>query len=351
MKIADIMAVKKETLSYIEIRNDIEKGKFQPIYVLMGEESYYIDELESLIVSHALTPDEKEFNLTIAYGLDADVRVVMNECKRYPVMAERQVVILREAQNNKELDKFKFYAENPLESTILIVCYKHGNIKTTDKATEFLKMLKAKSTGIVFESKKINENNVGRIITDYVVSKGGIIDTKAVSMLKDFVGTDLARIFSEVDKLFVLLGNNKQITPEIIERNIGISKDFNNFELEEAIRSKNALKAYQIINYFEKNPKNNPTVVTVGLLFSFFSNLLLARTAKVKTEQGIMDAIGTKSSYRAKLFIEAMKYYSTAGCVNVIGYLREFDTKSKGIKSRQNEYSLLRELIYKILHS
>lgn len=342
------MAVKKDTLSYIEICNDIANGKFQPIYVLMGEESYYIDQLEKLIVSKALTIDEKEFNLTIAYGLDTDIRAVMNECKRYPVMSQYQVVVLREAQNNKELDLLRLYAEKPLESTILIVCHKHSNIK----APEFLKELKAKSSGVVFESKKINESSVGQIITDYVNSKGDKIDAKATSMLKDFVGTDLARIFGEVDKLHLILPeNNRHITPEIIERNIGISKDFNNFELENAIRIKNALKANQIINYFEKNPKSNPTVLTIGLLFSFFSNLLLARTAKVKTEQGIMDAIGTKSPYRAKIFIEAMKYYSTAGCVNIIGYLREFDTKSKGINSRQNEYQLLRELIYKILHS
>ena len=342
------MAAKKDTLSYIEICNDIAKGKFQPIYVLMGEESYYIDRIEDLIVSKALTPDEREFNLTIAYGLDTDVRTLMNACKRYPIMSQYQVVIMREAQNNKELDLLRLYAEKPLESTVLIICHKHSNIK----APEFIKELKAKQTGVVFESKKISENSVGQIITDYVNSKGGKIDSKATSMLKDFVGTDLSRIFGEVDKLHLILpDNNKHITPEIIERNIGISKDFNNFELEDAIRNKNALKANQIINYFEKNPKSNPTVLTIGLLFSFFSNLLLARTAKVKTEQGIMDAIGTKSPYRAKMFIEAMKYYSTAGCVNIIGYLREFDTKSKGINSRQNEYQLLRELIYKILHS
>lgn len=342
------MAVKKDTLSYIEICNDIAKGKFQPIYVLMGEESYYIDRIEDLIVSKALTPDEREFNLTIAYGLDTDVRTLMNACKRYPIMSQYQIVIMREAQNNKELDLLRLYAEKPLESTVLIICHKHSNIK----APEFIKELKAKQTGVVFESKKISENSVGQIITDYVNSKGGKIDSKATAMLKDFVGTDLSRIFGEVDKLHLILpDNNKHITPEIIERNIGISKDFNNFELEDAIRNKNALKANQIINYFEKNPKSNPTVLTIGLLFSFFSNLLLARTAKVKTEQGIMDAIGTKSPYRAKMFIEAMKYYSTAGCVNIIGYLREFDTKSKGINSRQNEYQLLRELIYKILHS
>ena len=345
------MAVKKETLSYIEICKDINNGKFQPIYVLMGEEAYYIDQIENLIVSKALTNEEKAFNLTIAYGLDTDIRMLMNECKRYPMMSQYQVVILREAQNCKDkdndLDLLSLYAEKPLESTILIVCHKHSNIK----ATEFLKTLKAKSTGIVFESKKINESQVGQIINDYVESKNGKIESKATAMLKDFVGTDLSRIFSELDKLFVILDENKHITPEIIERNIGISKDFNNFELENALRVKNALKANQIINYFEKNPKSNPPVLTIGLLFSFFSNLLIARTAKDKSEQGIMNAINTKSPYRAKIFIEAMKYYSTAGCVNIIGYLREFDTKSKGINSRQNEYQLLRELIYKILHS
>ena len=342
------MAVKKETLSYIEICNSIAKCEFSPIYVLAGEESYYIDQIEDMIVSKALTNDEKAFNLTIAYGLDTEARTIINACKRYPVMSNYQVIVLREAQNCKELEKLSEYAEKPLESTILIVCHKHSNIK----ASEFTKTLKAKGTGIIFESKKINENSVGQIITDYVTSKGAKIDSKSTSMLKDFVGTDLARIFGEVDKLLLLLsGYNKQITPEIIERNIGISKDFNNFELENAIRVKNALKANQIINYFEKNPKNNPPVLTVAVLFSFFSSLLLARTAKVKTEQGIMDAIGTKSPYRAKIFTDAMKYYSTAGCVNIIGYLREFDTKSKGINSRQNEYQLLRELIYKILHS
>ena len=341
------MAVKKETLSYIEICNNIKKGIFAPIYVLMGEESYYIDQIEDLIVSKALSNEEKAFNLTIAYGLDSDIKNIINACKRYPVMSEYQVVILREAQNNKELELLKEYAEKPLQSTILIISNKHGNIK----APEFVKSIKANSNGIIFESKKIQENHVGPIITDYVTSKGKKIDAKATSMLKDFVGTDLSRIFGEVEKLLMIVENHPTITPEIVERNIGISKDFNNFELENAIRVKNVLKANQIINYFENNPKSNPTVVTLGVLFSFFSNLLLARTAKVKTEQGIMDAIGTKSAYRAKIFIEAMQYYSTAGCVNIIGYLREFDTKSKGINSRQNEYQLLRELIYKILHS
>lgn len=341
------MAVKKEIVSYTQICKDIDRGVFQPIYILMGEETFYIDKLEAKIVDKALTPDEKEFNLSIIYGSDADVKSVISECKRYPAMSKYQVIVLREAQNVKDIDTLKFYAQKPQPSTILVICNKHSNIK----APEFLRELKDKNSGVIFESKKLTENSIGPLITEYVTSKGGTIDDKPNFMLKDFVGTDLSRLYSEIDKLLVLLGNNKRITPEIIERNIGISKDFNNFELENALRTKNALKANQIINYFENNPKNNPTVLTVGLLFSFFSNLLIARTAKVKSEAGIMDQLETKSSYRARVFIDAMKFYSTAGCVNIIGYIREFDTKSKGIKSRQNEYQLLRELVYKILHS
>lgn len=341
------MAVKQDKLSYIQIANDIKKGIFAPIYVLMGEESYYIDTLSEMIVDKALTDDEKEFNLTVAYGMDTDIQGLISTCKRYPAMSKYQVVVLREAQNCDNIDMLQYYAQKPLSSTILIICNKHSNIK----APEFLKALKANDSGVIFESKKISENSVGQIILDYVTAKGLNIDAKSTAMLKDFVGTDLGRLFGEVDKLSILIGKGGKITPEIIEHNIGISKDFNNFELEDAIRHKNALKANQIINYFENNPKNNPTVLTLGILFSFFSNLLLTRTSKDKSENGIMAQLETKSSYRARIFIEASRLYSTASCVNIIGYLREFDTKSKGIGSRQNEYQLLRELIYKILHS
>lgn len=341
------MAVKKETVSYLQLANNIRRKVFAPIYVLMGDEAYYIDKLQKMIVDNALTEDERDFNLSVFYGMDADMREVINTCRRYPAMSKYQVVVLKEAQNSSELDMLKFYAQKPLNSTILIVCNKGGNIK----ATNFITALNAGNCGIVFESKKLREQDVAGVIKAYVKEKGCIIDDKAASMMKDFVGTDVARLVGELDKLALLTGEGRTITPDTVERNIGISKDFNNFELENAIRTRNAAKAFQIVDYFERNPKRNPTVLTVSVLFSFFSNLLLAQTSRDKSEAGIMAQLETKSVYRARIFMEAMRYYNTAASVRIISYLREFDTKSKGINSRQNEYELLRELIYKIMHS
>lgn len=337
---------KKEALSAIQISTEVRKNHFSPIYVLMGEESYYIDYLSELILNRVLTEDERDFNLTIFYGLDSDVKNVISACKRYPVMSQYQVILVREAQMMKDLDMLQHYATQPLKSTILILCNKEGNMK----APEFLKMAKTSDDIVIFESKKITEANAGKIILDYVTEKGCTINTKAISMLKDFIGTDVARLFGEINKLTILLADSKEITPELIEKNIGISKDYNNFELENALREKNAIKAMKIIDYFEKNPKNNPTVLTTSIIFSFFSNLLLVHTSKDKSEHGLMEQLDSKSPYRVKIFMEATRYYSASGCVATIEYLREFDTKSKGINSRQNEYALLKELIYKILH-
>ena len=334
-------------MTYSQLAAEIKKGIFHPIYVLMGEESFYIDDLEEKIVNAALGEDEKDFNLTVCYGVDVDAKEVVSTCKRYPVMAERQVVVLREAQNVSNPDVFKFYAQNPLNSTILVICCKNGNFK----ATEFLKTVKANNVGVVFESKRLDEKNISKVIEDFVVAHGCKIDSKATYMLKDYVGFDVSRLVNEVGKLVILVGVGDTITPDLIERNIGISKDFNNFELENAVRSRNVAKANEIVEYFAKNPKNNPTILTVSLLFSFFSTLLLAHTSKDKTEQGIMAQIDAKSPYRARIFMDAMRFYSTANCVNIISYIREFDRKSKGMQSRQNEYDLLKELIFKILYT
>lgn len=341
------MAAKKEVMTYVQLASEISRGAFHPIYVLMGEEAFYIDDLEARIVAKALGEDERDFNLTVCYGVDVNSREVISMCKRYPVMAERQVVVVREAQNMDDADVLKFYAENPLRSTILVICNKNGNLK----APEFLKVLKAGDAGVVFESKKLNDANVAKVIEDYAKDRGYRIDNKATAMMRDYVGVDVSRLVNEMDKLILLIGKGETITPELIERNIGISKDFNNFELENAIKVRNAAKAFQIIDYFTKNPKKNPTVLTVSLLFSFFSTLLLAHTGKDKSEQGIMAQIDAKSPYRARVFMDAMRYYSTANCVNIIGYIREFDRRSKGMESRQNEYDLLRELVSKILFS
>ncbi|MBR5102740.1 MAG: DNA polymerase III subunit delta [Muribaculaceae bacterium] len=350
------MPPKKDAITYFGLYNEIKNKQFRPIYVLHGEEAYYIDQLMDLIVDTALTEDERDFNLTIAYGLDADIKALIGACKRYPVMSEYQVVVLREAQNvgklnnkgnEKELDLLKFYAQNPLKSTILVVCYKGGKVKSK----EFLDEIKKNDTGVVFESNRLREREVAPTIKSYVTACDCKIDDKSVAMLTDFIGADITHIITEIDKLRILVGKDKQITPELIEQNIGISKDYNNFELEDALASRNAVKAFKIIDYFEKNPKNNPTVVTVSMMFSFFSALLLALTSKDKTDAGLMEQIGTKSGYRIKKLREASRYFNTASCVNILHYLRECDVKSKGRGSRQDSYALLREMTYKIIHS
>ncbi len=338
---------KKEALSATDICKAAKNKRFLPIYVLMGEESYYIDKICSTVLEYALNEDERDFNLTIFYGLETDVKDVISACKRYPAMSEYQVVILKEAQMMDNADMLQYYVRQPLKSTILIICNKNGNLK----APEFMKLAKASDDVVIYESKKITDNNIGKLIVDYCAELGLTINGKAVSMLKDYVGTDLVRLFSEVDKLSLVIKGSKDVTPELIERNIGISKDYNNFELENALRERNVGKSMKIIDYFQKNPRKNPTVLTTGLLFSFFSNLMLVHTAKNRSEQGLMEQLDSKSPYRVKIFVEACRVYSAASCFAAIGYLREFDTKSKGIGSKQNEYDLLRELIFKILNS
>lgn len=346
------MPPKKESVTYIGLMTEISRKQFRPIYVLEGEEAYYIDSLTDKIIDAALDEDEKDFNLTVSYGIDADIRQVISACKRYPVMAQCQVVVLREAQNVRDskengLELFKFYAQNPLKSTILIICNKGGNIK----APEFLKQLKASETGVVFESKKENERSIMDVINKYVASRGCKIDDKSTSMLRDFVGTDVARLFGEVDKLCILVGATKAITPELIEQNIGISKDYNIFELEDAIFTRNREKAFKIIDYFEKNPKNNPVQAVTPFLFNAFANILMVRTAKTGSPDEIMERIGTKSSWRAQKFSAAASRYSTLACVNNIDAIRRFDAQSKGVGSRQNGYDLLRSLMFFILNS
>lgn len=339
---------KKESLSYLQICNNAKNKKFAPIYILMGEESYFIDLISNCVIENALSEDERDFNFMTFYGIESDVRDIISNCKRYPVMSQYQVILVKEAQLLKEPDVLQFYAKDPMESTILIICNKSGNFK----GTETLKIAKASNEIIVFESKKITDKEIGASILGYVKEKGCKIDVKAVAMLKDYIGNDIERLSSEIDKLTLVLSKDKnEITPELIEKNIGISKDYNNFELENAISERNLAKSLRIVKYFQQNPKSNPTVLTTSLLFSFFSNLLLIHTCKDKSEQGLMNQVETKSPYRLRKFMEATRFYSASSCFKSIGYLREFDVKSKGVGSRQNEYDLLEELIYKVINS
>ncbi|MBQ6078666.1 MAG: DNA polymerase III subunit delta [Muribaculaceae bacterium] len=358
------MAVKRDTVTFTTLNKEIKEGKYRSIYILQGEEPYYMERLQQLIIDTALTEDQRDFNLSIYYGNTANVRDVISSCRQYPAFSERKVVVVREAQlipkqpgHKDDFDLFASYAEKPLPSTILVICHKGGALKSKP----FTDALKAAKSGVVFDSNKVKEGrDLEGLIVNYANSLGCNIDTKATSMLADHIGTDIARLFSELDKLSILAEGqsveqeaqgNKSITPLLIEQNIGISKDFNNFELEDALCKRNAEKAFRIVDYFERNPKNNPSVVSVAVLFSFFSNVLLAATARDKSIDNIMAIIGTRSQWRARKFLEATRTYNIQSLVNIIGYLRECDTRSKGIGSRQDQYALLKELIYKILHS
>ena len=348
------MAVKRETVTFTALSKEIKSGKFRNIYVLQGEEPYYIDRLQQLIIDTALTEDQRDFNLTLFYGNNANVRDVVSTCRQYPAFSQYKVVVVREAQlipkqpgHKDDLDIFASYAERPLASTILVLCHKGGTLKSKP----FTDAMKANGSGLIFDSNKVKEGReLEGLIVNYSNSLGCNIDNKATSMLADHIGTDIARLFSELDKLAMLADDNN-ITPLLIEQNIGISKDFNNFELEDALSRRDAEKAFRIVDYFEHNPKNNPPMISVAMLFSFFSSVLLAATSRDKSPDAIMAAAGTRSQWRARKFIDATRVYNTRSLINIIGYLRECDTRSKGIGSRQDAYALLKELVYKILHA
>ncbi len=348
------MAVKREMVTFTSLSKEIKEGKFKSIYVLQGEESYYIDRLQQLIIDTALTEDQRDFNLSLFYGNTANVREVISTCRQYPSFSPLKVVVVREAQlipkqqgHKNDLDLFASYAEKPLSSTILVICHKESSLKSKP----FTDALKSSKSGVVFDSNKVREGReLNTLIVNYANSLGCNIDTKATSMLADHIGTDLGRLFSELDKLGIL-ADDKNITPLLIEQNIGISKDFNNFELEDALGRRDPTKAFRIVNYFEHNPKKNPTAPTLAMLFSFFSGALLASTARDKSPDAIMAATGSRSQWRARKFIDAARTYNTRSLINIIGYLRDCDVRSKGIGSRQDQHALLKELIYKILHA
>ena len=336
----------KET-TYEEIARELKNRIYRPVYYLMGEESYYIDRISEYIAQTVLNENEKEFNQTIVYGADTDIATVINAAKRYPMMSKYQVVIVKEAQNIKNIEELVYYLQKPLDSTILVLCHKHGTLDRRKKlAAEIEKV------GVLFESKKIKDAQLPGFISSYLKRRSVEIEPKASEMMAEFVGADLSRMAGELEKLIITLPRGqKRITPEQIERNIGISKDYNNFELRNALVAKDVFKANQIIKYFEENPKTNPLQMTLSVLFNFFSNLMLAYYAPDKSEQGIANQLGLKSSWQSKDYMVAMRKYSGVKVMQIIGEIRYCDAKSKGVKnSSMSDGDILRELVFKILH-
>ncbi len=324
---------------------DIKQGKLKPIYFLMGEEAYYIDKISDFVETHVLAEEERGFNQMTLYGRDVTIEDIVGHAKRYPMMAEYQVVIVKEAQDlSRTIEKLVSYAENPQPTTILVLNYKY---KKLDKRKALYKAIK--KVGVVYESKKLYENQVADWIRRVLSPKKYTISPKAAQMLVEFLGTDLSKINNELEKLQIILPSGSQITPEVIEENIGISKDFNNFELRKAIGDKNSIKAYQIIKYFADNPKDNPMVVTVSLLFNFFSQLLHFHGLKDKSPRSVASALKI-NPYFVNEYITAARNYPMRNVSAVISILREFDVKSKGVGSNAvPQGDLLKELLVKIL--
>ena len=313
----------------------------------MGEEPYYIDQISNYIIDNVLTDVEKEFNLTVIYGTDVDVATIINAAKRYPMMSERQVIVVKEAQAVRGMEDLSYYLQNPLNSTILVLCHKHGVLDRRKKL-----VAEIEKVGVLYESKKLKETQLPAFISAYLKRKGVDIEQKAIAMMIEFVGNDLGRLTGELDKLFITLPKNStRITPEQIEQNIGISKDYNNYELRSALVEKDIIKANKIVKYFEENPKTNPIQMTLSLLFAFYSNLMLAYYAPDRSEQSVASFLGLKSPWQAREYIAAMQRYSGLKTMQIIGEIRYTDAKSKGVGNSSTESGeLLRELIFKILH-
>ena len=329
-----------------KIMNDLHNKVFQPVYFLMGEEPYYIDKISDYIEKHVLDESEKSFNQTVIYGLDTDIENIINTAKRYPMMSKYQVVIVKEAQNIKNIDNLVYYVEAPLKSTILVINYKY---KKLDKRKKLYSSINKNAT--VFESRKLYDNQIPDWISSHLKQNGMGIQPEAAVLLSEYLGNDLSKIVKELEKLKISIPENeKEINTLHIERNIGISKDYNNFELQNALINRDVLKANRIINYFGKNPKNNPMVLTLTTLYYFFSRVLIYHSLKDKSRNNVVSALKI-NPYFIQDYQRAAKSYSFAMVRHIISLLREYDLKSKGIGNVSNpEGELLKEMVYKILH-
>ena len=337
-----------KSVTYEGIMRELMEGKFCPVYYLHGDESYYIDKIADYIAEHALQPEERDFNQTIMFGSDVTASQIADTCRRYPMMAERQVVIVKEAQNVKNTEALEKYMKQPLKSTVLVMCHKNGKID--GRKREYVKAIQ--NAGILFESAKLRERDLPAFIEKYLSQKNVSIDPKSTQLIADAIGPDLSRLTSELDKVMISLPEeNRRVTPQVVEEQIGVSKDFNGFELRDAIVNRNVFKANQIMNYFEKNPKAGSIYSFLPMMFNFFQNLMLAYYAPQKTQEGVAEWLELKSAWGAKEYMTGMRNYTGVKVMQIISKLREIDAKSKGLDNPNTPpEELMKELIFFILH-
>jgi DNA polymerase III subunit delta len=333
-------------MEFEAILQNLKKKVYHPIYLLQGEEPYFIDQISNYIEKNVLPEAEKGFNQTVFYGKDTEEQTIAETSWRYPMMTEKQVIIVKEAQSLKKIENLASYAERPMPSTILVLNYKYKNL---DARTKLYKSIKSK--GVILTTKRLYENQVPAWIDKYLKQHNYTITPQACQILTDSLGTGLSKIANELNKLVIAVKDTNRITPEHIEKNIGLSKDFNVLELQDALAGKNVLKANKIINYFGANPQQHPIQMTIATLFGYFSKIFAYHFLKDKSEQGAIKTMGGHPFYIKKI-IAASKKYNPTKLYEIMGILREYDLKSKGmgVSTLTNIAELQKEMIYKILH-
>ena len=336
-------------VTYESVMHDLKARDFKPIYYLMGDESYYIDKISDWIAENVLQPEEKDFNQTVLFGSDVNASQIVDAAKRYPMMSEYQVIIVKEAQNVKNVEPIEKYLKAPMSSTILVMCHKNGTID--GRKREYVKAIQ--QAGVLFESKKLRERDLPSFIEQYLKAREASIDPKSTQMIADAIGADLSRLTGELDKVLLSLPeSDRRVTPQVVEDQIGVSKDYNAFEFRDAIVNRNILKANQIIKYFDENPKAGGLYALLPMMFSYCQNLMLSYYCPQKgSQEALAQWLDMKSPWGARDYITGMRNYSGMKVMQIISKIREIDAKSKGLDNPNTAPGeLMKELIFFTLH-
>lgn len=336
-------------MDYHKIITNIEASKFAPVYLLMGEESYFIDQICETLLAKVVPDDFKDFNQVILYGLDTSVEDIVNHCRKFPMIGEKQIVMVKEAQSLAKIDDLKLYLDNILDSTILVLAYKYGTVDGRKKLDAKI----AEKGGAVFTANKIKEKDLPAYIETMVKNMGLTIEPKAISMLAMLLGNDLKRLMQQLEKLGIALSDTsqKRITAQMIEENVGLNREYNIFELVNAVSRRDFSKAIVIADYFDQNPKKNPLILTLAMLFKYFSTLLICYWAKDKSREGLKKELGLKWDVQVEDYQQGLKKYDAYKSLEIISLLRVYDGYCKGFgRDSVDQGLLLKELLYKIMH-
>lgn len=342
------MAKKSTSLSFRDVMSDISKGNFAPVYLLMGDEDYYIDRISEALESTVVAEDEKDFNAATYYGADIDVRQVISRAQQFPLLSDRQLVMLKEAQAmdkaKSRIETLASYVTHANDSTVLVITFKGESLAATSQLVKSIQ----KEGGVVFKSERLKDYQLNTPLVEYCREKNIEIDNKSIALLCDYIGSPLSKLFGEVDKLIVAAGEKGTITPDLIEAVIGISKEYNSFELVKAISVKDYMRAMRIVSHFSRNPKQNPGVVVTANLFNYFSKLFMVAILKDKSDASLMAELDLKNSYSLTDYRNGLRYFKAGQIDAIIHAIRNHDVMSKGVGSSTNEFDLLKDLLFKI---